>query len=236
MSSENQHVPKAKSADTPRPGLPYYLAALDLRGRRCLVAGAGSIARRKDEGLLAAGASVVVVAPEIASLPAGAVGERRAVRPADLDGAVLCICATDDATVNASLAAEARARGIWVNVVDDPAAGTFTVPATLSRGTLQIGISTGGASPALAASLRRQLSQQIGAEYGLLVALLGDLRRTWEPRALAAGLAPAARQAAWQAVLALPLITLLRSGDEDEARAQALATLETALTTTPDDG
>ena len=49
-------------------------------------------------------------------------------------------------------------------------------------------------------------------------------------------LAPAARQAAWQAVLALPLLTLLRRGDEDAARARALATLETALKTTPDDG
>ena len=137
---------------------PYYLAALDLRGRRCVVAGGGAVARRKAEGLLAAGADVLVVAPEVGEMPDGAAIERRAVRLADLDGAVLVVCATDDPAANAALAREARRLGVLANVVDDPDGGNFAVPAVLRRGALQVGVSTGGASPALARRLRDELA------------------------------------------------------------------------------
>jgi siroheme synthase-like protein len=216
----------------PRPqAAPYYLAALDLRGRRCLVAGGGAVAHRKTEGLLAAGADVLVVAPDLGEMPRGAAVERRAVRLADLDGAVLAVCATDDPAVNAALAREARRRGVLVNVVDDPDAGDFTVPAVLRRGTLQVGVSTGGASPALAQRLRDELATRVGDEYGRLADLLAALREAWEPRAIAAGVPPAARRAAWHAVQDLPLLGLIRDGRADEARAQAQATLERVLET-----
>lgn len=210
-------------------GAPFYLAALDLRGRRCLVAGGGAVARRKALGLLAAGAEILVVAPQVGDLPAGIAVERRAVQPTDLDGAALAVCATGDRLVNATLAAEARRRGVWVNVVDDPASGDFTVPATLRRGALQVAVSTGGASPALAARLRAELEERFEPAYESLVALLGELRRAWEPAAIAAGVAPDSRRAAWQRVLDLPLLELLRSGDEVGARRQAQAVLDDAL-------
>jgi siroheme synthase-like protein len=210
-------------------GAPFYLAALDLRGRRCLVAGGGGVARRKALGLLAAGAEVLVVAPQVGDLPAGIAVERRAVQPADLDGAALAVCATGDALVNATLAAEARRRGVWVNVVDDPGAGDFTVPATRRRGALQVAVSTGGASPALAARLRAELEERFEPDYGALVALLGELRRAWEPAAIAAGVAPDSRRKAWQRVLDLPLLELLRVGDHAGARRRAQAVLDDAL-------
>jgi len=208
---------------------PYYLAALDLRGRRCVVAGGGEVARRKAAGLLAAGAEVLVVAPEVGEMPAGTVVQRRAARLADLDGAVLAVCATDDPAANAALACEARRRGVLVNVVDDPDAGDFTVPAVLRRGALQVGVSTGGASPALARRLRDELAEQVGPEYGKLVELFAALRAAWEPRAVAAGVPPATRHAAWHAVLDLPLLALVRDGHAAEARVQAVAVLEQVL-------
>lgn len=211
------------------PDAPPYLAALDLRGRRCLVAGGGAVARRKAEGLVAAGADVLVVAPEVGEMPEGAVVERRAARLADLDGAVIVICATGDPGVNAALAREARRRGVLVNVVDDPAAGTFTVPAMLRHGRVQVAVSTAGASPLFAARLRDELAAQLGDEHGELAELLAELRTGWEPRAIAAGVPPAARRAAWQAVLDLPLLELLWDGDAEEARARATAVLEDAL-------
>jgi len=200
---------------------PYYLAALDLWGRRCLVAGGGAVARRKAEGLLAAGADVLVVAPEVDEMPEGAVVERRAARLADLDGAVLAVCATDDPEVNAELAREARRRGILVNLVDDPDAGDFTVPAVVRRGPLQIGVSTAGGSPLLAQRIRDVFASNVGDEYGELAAMLGELRAEWEPRAIAAGVPPATRRAAWHDVLDLPLLALLRSGNPRRARKQA---------------
>jgi len=210
---------------------PPYLAALDLRGRRCLVAGGGAVARRKVEGLLAAGAVVRVVAPDVGEMPEGAVVDRRAARLADLDGAALVVCATDDPATNAALAREARRRGVPVNVADDPEAGTFSVPAVLRRGRVQVGVSTGGASPLLAARIRDELAARVGDEYGELADLLADLRAAWEPRAIAAGVPPAARRAAWQSVLALPLLDLLRTGDGAEARSRAEAVLDDRLTT-----
>jgi len=208
---------------------PYYLAALDLRGRRCVVAGGGAVARRKTEGLLAAGADVLVVAPEAGEMPGGAVVERRAARLADLDGAVLVVCATDDPAVNAALAREARRLGVLANVVDDPDRGDLVVPAVLRRGALQVAVSTGGASPALARRLRDELAAHVGDEYGELAALLGELRAEWEPRAITAGVPPAARRAAWQAVLGLPLLALVREGATAEARSRAEALLEQVL-------
>jgi siroheme synthase-like protein len=96
------------------------------------------VARRKVEGLLAAGAEVVVVAPEVDEMPDGALIERRAAQLTDLDGAVLAVCATDDPAINAALAREARRRGVLVNVVDDPDAGDFTAPAVLDLPLLEL--------------------------------------------------------------------------------------------------
>ncbi len=220
MSDESKEVP----GDTP-----YYLVALDLRGRRCLVAGGGAVARRKVAGLLHAGAEVLMVSPYVGPMPDGVVVARRAVQTGDLDNVALAVCATGDAVVNATLAAEARRRGVWVNVVDDPPAGDFTVPATLRRGELQVGVSTGGASPALAGRLRTELEDHFRPEHGALVALLGELRHSWEPAAIAAGLASATRGAAWQRVLDLPLLELLRAGDDAGARRRAQAVLDDAL-------
>jgi siroheme synthase (precorrin-2 oxidase/ferrochelatase) len=99
----------------------------------------------------------------------------------------------------------------------------------LRRGRLQVAVSTGGASPLLARRLRDELAGQVDDDYAALVDLLAELRRAWEPRAVAAGVAPAGRRAAWQAVLDLPLLDLLQRGDPGEARSRAAEVLEDAL-------
>jgi siroheme synthase-like protein len=198
-----------------------YLAALDLRGRRCVVAGGGAVARRKVEGLLAAGADVLVVAPVIGEMPPGAELARREARLDDLDGVALVVCATDDAGVNIALAKEAQRRGVLVNVVDDPDQGTFTVPAVLRRGRVQVGVSTGGASPLLARKLRDELASSVTDQHAQLAGLLAELRSEWEPAASAAGVPPAERRAAWQAVLDLPLLDLLSGGPPTRGDARA---------------
>ena len=89
---------------------------------------------------------------------------------------VLVLAATDDRQVNARVSAAAQAQGLWVNVADDPEFCTFIVPAQVKRGDLTLAISTGGASPALARKLRRELQQQFGPEYRPYLALLKGLR------------------------------------------------------------
>jgi len=205
------------------------MVGLDLRGRRCVVIGGGQVARRKAESLRVAGAEVVVIAPRAVAMPTGVHVVQRAARPDDLDGAVLAVCATDDERVNAALAEEAQRRGVLVNVVDHPEAGTFVVPAVLQRGALRIAVSSGGAGPVLAQRVRDMLAAQMGSEYGELANLLIELRREWEPRAVRAQLPPAARGAAWRAALDRPLLELLRQGRRDEARQEARNALERFL-------
>jgi precorrin-2 dehydrogenase/sirohydrochlorin ferrochelatase len=207
----------------------YYPVALDLRGRACLVVGGGAVAQRKAGGLLVAGALVTVVAPEARPLPEGVIVHLRPFAEADLADVALVVAASDDRELNARIAGLARERGVWVNVADDPEAGDVILPAVARRGGLQVAVSTGGASPALAQRLRARLEDEFGPEYGELVALLGELRAAWEPRAIAAGVPPAARRAAWHAVLDLPLAELLAHGREAEAEERARAVLERAL-------
>jgi siroheme synthase-like protein len=94
----------------------------------------------------------------------------------DVEGCALVIAATDRGDVNAHVAATARRRGIWVNVVDTPDACDFIAPAVVRRGALQIAISTGGKSPMLAKRLREGLEALIGPEYGELADILGAMR------------------------------------------------------------
>jgi siroheme synthase-like protein len=135
-----------------------YPVMLDLTDVPVLVVGGGRIATRKVEGLLAAGARVTVVAPhvddELCAMAVQVVVRR--FDAADLDAVRLVITATDDAAVNAGVAAQATARGIWANSADDPANCTFILPAVARDGAVTVAVSTGGASPALASHLRAE--------------------------------------------------------------------------------
>ena len=160
-------------------GSGYYPVMLDLSGQRCLVVGGGEVAVRKVKGLVEAGASVTVVAPMIDGRlrqMGGLEVRERTFRTTDLHGMTLAIVATDDAVLNRTVARDARDLGVLVNVVDCPAMCTFILPATLRRGPVQVSVSTGGTSPSLARKLRDMLQESIGAEYGELAGLLGELR------------------------------------------------------------
>jgi len=179
------------------------------------------VAERKVQTLLEYGAQVTVVSPHFT--PAlerlgaeGAVTLRRERFAAPhLEGMVLAFSATDDEAVNQAVSREAQARGILVNVVDQPELCSFYCPAIVRRGHLTIAISTSGQSPALAALLRRQLETEFGEEYGRLSALLAELR----PQVRAE--VPAdERSDFWYGLLAQrdTLLDLLRRGQEAEAR------------------
>lgn len=154
-----------------------------LNRRRCLVVGAGTVAESKIESLLAAGASVHVVAPSASEAVqrlarAGRITwDARRFTPADLEDVFLVVAAaTSCEDVNAMVAREARVRGVMCNVVDDPERCDFYYPAVVRRGQLQIAISTGGRSPALAQRLRQELEQQYGPEYEEWLEKLGFTR------------------------------------------------------------
>jgi precorrin-2 dehydrogenase/sirohydrochlorin ferrochelatase len=189
----------------------YYPIALRLEGRACVVIGGGEVAARKLDTLLAAGARVTVVAPELNErLVALAdtheiVHHARAYRSGDLSGAFLAIAATDDPTVQRAIAAEADQAHVLLNVVDVPALCTFIVPAVVQRGSVTVAVSTGGASPALARKLRETLSLHtlhIGDEYAVFADLLARLRARLAPNAK--------RREVFEQLIDSPALSLLR--------------------------
>ena len=160
----------------------FYMAALNLTGRRCLVVGAGTIGLEKIEGLLACDAEVVVVAPEadreVAELAeSGAVEwRRRPYTAGDLEECFLVIAATSDTDVNIAVYGDAEARAMLVNVVDVPPLCNFILPAIVRRGPIAIAISTAGASPALAKRMKSQIAELFGDEYAALALMLNEVR------------------------------------------------------------
>jgi precorrin-2 dehydrogenase/sirohydrochlorin ferrochelatase len=153
-----------------------------LQGRPCLVVGAGNVAESKISGLLEAGASVAVVAPQanatvVEWARAGRIGwEQRGFASTDLDGVVLVVAATSSSALNDTIFHEARKRKVLCNAVDDPEHCDFYYPAVVRRGALQLAISTAGLSPALAQRLRRELEEQFGPEYATWLQKLGQAR------------------------------------------------------------
>jgi precorrin-2 dehydrogenase/sirohydrochlorin ferrochelatase len=155
---------------------------LKLDGRRCLVVGAGTVAEGKIRGLLDAGALVEVVAPKAVLEVQKWASEEviswkpRLFEPRDLEGVSIVVAATSSPDLNAEILREARLRNVLSNAVDDPENCDFYYPAVVKRGDLQIAISTGGRSPALAQRLRQELEEQFGPEYESWVAELGEAR------------------------------------------------------------
>ena len=204
--------------------LPIFL---DIRGVPCLVVGGGEVAARKTVLLLRAGGCVTVVAPALcaafdADLAAGRISHRAAsFRAEDVAGHALAFAATGDDDVNRAVAAAARARGIPVNVVDQPALCSFIMPSIVERAPVVVAVSSGGASPVLARLLRARLESLIPAGYGRLAALAAAFRGRVKARFQAAE-----RRRFWERVLQGPIAELVFSGRDDEARAALQSALE----------
>jgi precorrin-2 dehydrogenase/sirohydrochlorin ferrochelatase len=162
-----------------------YPVMLELAGRRCVVIGAQAIREGKVEGLLAAGAdNVLVVEPSLDERFEDVVGvrvERRAWRPGDLDGAFVAVASSDDAATRATIAREARARGVLVNVIDDISSCDWAAPAVVRRGDLVLAIGTGGMSPTVAKLVRERLQYEFGAEWAEVLRVAGEVRRETLP-------------------------------------------------------
>ena len=154
------------------------MICLDLEGRSCLVVGGGPIAVEKVRGLLDCAATVTVVAPEIcdelAALPVHF--ERRLFEPSDVEGHFVVIAATDEEPVNEAVSQAAEARSLLCNVADDPERCNFILPAIVREDPILVGVSTGGASPALAQRLRRDIAELIGPDHAALARNLAALR------------------------------------------------------------
>ncbi len=198
----------------------YFPIFLKVEARPCLVVGGGKVAARKVALLLRANGSVTVVSPDLCgelqklSASGALIHMQRDFTPEDIDGKVLVITATDDPVVNQSVYELASAKGIPVNVVDNPALCSFIVPSIVDRSPVQVAVSTGGTSPVLARLLRARLESFIPAAYGRLARLVDDYRQRVKERFGN----PEKRRYFWESVLQGRVAELLFAGQEELAR------------------
>ncbi len=146
----------------------YYPAFLDLKNKKAVVIGGGSVAERKVRFLVNSGASVKLISPEITaylrklSKKGGLHYVERKYRKGDLNGAFIVIAATSSAALNSKIAREAEN---LVNVINAPSEGNFIVPSVVRRGSLNIAISTEGVSPAVSKEIRKELERFYDREF-----------------------------------------------------------------------
>jgi siroheme synthase-like protein len=198
---------------------PYYPIYIDIEDRAVLIVGGGAVCARKAETMMRYGGRVTIVSPEITDEIAawerdGALAVRRKTyEEPDLDGASIVIASTDDQCVNARVARDCRRRRIPVNVVDVTHLCEFIVPAIIEKGSIQIAISTGGKSPALARTLKEDMQRMIGPEYAEVNDLLGTLRKS------AKSVLPTDvdRKRFFDGIIAAGVLDLLREGRRREA-------------------
>ena len=156
--------------------------SLKLAGQPVLVVGGGEVARRKVELLVAAGADIEVVAPDVLADLRAYCAERnvkvtsRGFRTEDVDGRLLVVAATDDVAVNEHVHHACARATVLVNCVDDGARSTALFPAIVDRGAVTVAISTGGASPTLARRMRELIEGVLPSNLGALADYLASRR------------------------------------------------------------
>lgn len=209
----------------------YYPIFLDLKDRRVLMVGGGVIAEGKARQLIDAGARVSVVSLTLTEPMArwnrrGEIAWREGVfAESDLDGVWLVISATDDRTVNSEVARTAAERGLLCNVVDQTEFCNFITPALITRGRLQIAVSSSGGSPSVAQRVKREIGQLIGDEYSTLLEIAAEIRP--EAKRLIPNFEH--RRQLLHEFAESEAIDLLRDGKYDEARQLAFDLLEKAV-------
>lgn len=204
---------------------PTYPVNLALAGSSVLVVGGGHVAHRKVLGLLASGARITVVAPDVCDALRNLAGVRvheREYQRGEVASYLVAVSATGVRSVDEQVYRDATASGIPVNVADVADLCTFTLPAVVRRGDLQIAVSTNGRSPAFASWLRRRLEQVIDERYGEALDVVAEVRDELH----AAG--HSSEIEGWSEAFDEGFVDLVACGRRDDAKALLVAKLGTA--------
>ena len=210
----------------------YYPVFLDIAGKPVIVIGGGNIAHVKVVGLLKAGAEVTVVSPELNAEMAALSAEgrfrhlRRDYEPGDLEGYTLAFVATDDRSVNSTVADEGKARKVWVNAVDDPPYCDFIMPGIAQKGDLIIAISTSGRSPAMARKMREEIEDFLTDDWAAMLELAAEVRAELREQGKLID------ADVWNRALDPDLKNLLAKGKQAEAKERLLRSLSEPVSTT----
>ncbi len=208
--------------------LPIYF---DVKGRKVIVTGGGTLAARRADLALRAGARVAVFAQRLEDDFRDLAGNERLthiageVTPAAFEDCVLAYGATEDEASDKKLHDLAKRARVPVNVADTVKFCDFIMPAILDRSPLVISISSGGAAPILVRILRARLETMFPARFGQLAGFAGRFRETVMKR-LSDGVR---RRRFWEEVLDGPVADMFLAGDESGAQADMELALDDAV-------
>lgn len=173
---------KTRTKSSPRSANKYYPVFLDLADKRCIIVGGGKVAERKCYSLIKTGAKVTVISPTLSQKLEGFKQDglikhiKRRYKHGDMQSAFVAIAATDSEDTNNRIAADAARHNVLLNIVDNPLLCSFIVPSTVRKTGLTIAISTGGVSPAMAKTIRKELEAFYGPDFSKYLRFLKDIR------------------------------------------------------------
>jgi uroporphyrin-III C-methyltransferase / precorrin-2 dehydrogenase / sirohydrochlorin ferrochelatase len=127
-----------------------YLSGLVLTDRRVVVVGGGGVAQRRLPRLLETGARIELISPAVTPTIEGLLGHpsltwiERGYAAGDLEAAWYVVVATDDASVNDQVSAEAEERRIFCVRSDDRSRATAWTPASGQHDRVTVGVLGGG--------------------------------------------------------------------------------------------
>lgn len=206
---------------------PLYPVNLDLFGEPALVVGGGHVAARKVNGLLEAGAVVTVVAPRLVDALVDLTRDEPALRwfprpyrRGEAASYRVVVTTTGDRDVDSQVVRDARATGIPVNSADDPANCSFTLPAIVRAGDIQVTVSTAGRSPAMASWLRDRFAGSLDAPMVDALALIASVRSDLRASGISTEVA------GWRRALDSGLVDLVAEGHLEQAEALLVAELQ----------
>jgi siroheme synthase-like protein len=194
-----------------------YPIFLDLKGKKCLVAGEGYEVAFKVKNLVEASANVTYVnphaEPSIEALAAAGLlhWERREYAESDLEGCFLVLTDRED---NAAIFRACEERRILCNSVDDPENCRFSFGSLHRQGELTIAISTNGWAPAVAVRLKEWLQREVGDEYRVMLDMLKEAR----PEITASIADFGARKDLWYRIVDSEILQMIRKGHVDAAK------------------
>jgi precorrin-2 dehydrogenase / sirohydrochlorin ferrochelatase len=163
-----------------------YPLFINIENKPAVIVGGGEVACRKLKDLLECGAKIKVIAPVIhkeimdikTNNPDSVKILKRGYRYNDIEGAYIVFAASDNPEINNAIFLEAEKKRIPVNSVDDPENCSFIVPSVSRRGNLILAVSTSGASPAMAAKIRRTIEKNIPENIEVILTALQEARTT----------------------------------------------------------
>ncbi|MGX9462952.1 precorrin-2 dehydrogenase/sirohydrochlorin ferrochelatase family protein [Shewanella sp. A14] len=169
----------------------YFPLFVDTQGLKVLLVGAGDVATRKLDLLTRTDAYIHVIAPVVANdienyHQQGRIQlSHRGVHRDDIANVDIIYLATADERINMEYAQLATERGIWVNVVDNPKFCRFITPSIVDRGRLVIAISTAGAAPVFARTIRSRLETMLPSSLAPLFDFVASKREEVQHKLLA---------------------------------------------------